>query len=336
MKDNNKILTIGAIISVILLVLAMAFCTYKMIFNKLEDNNVNVQENNKTENNNERRKELIDDGYELVDLNTSLTTRDDVDLILNQISEYTYEGENLLYVRENNNKIIFQEGSEDEITIGIENNMFYVSFLNKIKYYSNVKNVSKIYIKSLGCEGGFLIFLLTKEGDIYTILDADNNYDNISKVSEYYTNNNVTQLQSYLNSFTKLNQDIKYRNVKEWDIQSTTCENIYYLIGETENGEEYIIENEDKFDYMTSVGKLFIKNDNKIYVDKKYTNLDLKYYMYNYIITNDNYLYEVNKFEKVNSKKVKELYRKTKDEKINYVVIYDDNTTENLEVLLPV
>ena len=58
--------------------------------------------------------------------------------------------------------------------------------------------------------------------------------------------------------------------------------------------------------------------------------------MYNYIITNDNYLYEVNKFEKVNSKKVKELYRKTKDEKINYVVIYDDNTTENLEVLLPV
>ena len=105
---------------------------------------------------------------------------------------------------------------------------------------------------------------MTKEGDIYTILDADNNYDNISKVSEYYTNNNVTQLQSYLNSFTKLNQDIKYRNVKEWDIQSTTCENIYYLIGETENGEEYIIENEDKFDYMTSVGKLFIKNDNKI------------------------------------------------------------------------
>ena len=133
----------------------------------------NVQENNKTENNNEKQKELIADGYELVDLNTSLTTRDDVDLILNQISEYTYEGENLLYVRENNNKIIFQEGSEDEITIGIENNMFYVSFLNKIKYYSNVKNVSKIYIKSLGCEGGFLIFLLTKEGDIYTILDAD-------------------------------------------------------------------------------------------------------------------------------------------------------------------
>ena len=133
----------------------------------------NVQENNKTENNNEKQKELIADGYELVDLNTSLTTRDDVDLILNQISEYTYEGENLLYVRENNNKIIFQEGSEDEITLGIENNMFYVSFLNKIKYYSNVKNVSKIYIKSLGCEGGFLIFLLTKEGDIYTILDAD-------------------------------------------------------------------------------------------------------------------------------------------------------------------
>ena len=133
----------------------------------------NVQENNKTENNNEKQKELIADGYELVDLNTSLTTRDDVDLILNQISKYTYEGENLLYVRENNNKIIFQEGSEDEITIGIENNMFYVSFLNKIKYYSNVKNVSKIYIKSLGCEGGFLIFLLTKEGDIYTILDAD-------------------------------------------------------------------------------------------------------------------------------------------------------------------
>ena len=133
----------------------------------------NVQENNKTENNNEKQKELIADGYELVDLNTSLTTRDDVDLILNQISEYTYEGENLLYVRENNNKIIFQEGSEDEITIGIENNMFYVSFLNKVKYYSNVNNVSKIYIKSLGCEGGFLIFLLTKEGDIYTILDAD-------------------------------------------------------------------------------------------------------------------------------------------------------------------
>ena len=44
----------------------------------------NVQENNKTENNNEKQKELIADGYELVDLNTSLTTRDDVDLILNQ------------------------------------------------------------------------------------------------------------------------------------------------------------------------------------------------------------------------------------------------------------
>ena len=29
MKDNNKILTIGAIISVILLVLAVAFCTIK-------------------------------------------------------------------------------------------------------------------------------------------------------------------------------------------------------------------------------------------------------------------------------------------------------------------
>ena len=333
MKDNNKLLTIGAIISVIVLVLAVAFCTYKMIFN----NNTNVQENNKAENNNKKKKELIADGYELVDLNTSLTTRDDLDLILNQISEYTYDGENLLYVRENNDKIIFQEGMEDEITIGIENNMFYVSFLNKVKYYSNVNNVSKIYIKSLGCEGGFLIFLLTKEGDIYTILNADNNYDNIySEIREYYTNNNITQLQSYLNGFTKLNQNIKYINVKEWNIQSTTCENVYYLIGETENGEEYIIENEDKYDYMTSVGKLFVKNDNKIYVDKKYTNLDLKYYMYNYIIANDNYLYEVNKFEKVNSKKVKELYRKAEDEKINFIVIYVDNTMENLEVLLPV
>ena len=146
----------------------------------------NVQENNKTENNNEKQKELIADGYELVDLNTSLTTRDDVDLILNQISEYTYEGENLLYVRENNNKIIFQEGSEDEITLGIENNMFYVSFLNKIKYYSNVKNVSKIYIKSLGCEGGFLIFLLTKEGDIYTILDADRCLKNSFRNEKFY------------------------------------------------------------------------------------------------------------------------------------------------------
>ena len=146
----------------------------------------NVQENNKTENNNEKQKELIADGYELVDLNTSLTTRDDVDLILNQISKYTYEGENLLYVRENNNKIIFQEGSEDEITLGIENNMFYVSFLNKIKYYSNVKNVSKIYIKSLGCEGGFLIFLLTKEGDIYTILDADRCLKNSFRNEKFY------------------------------------------------------------------------------------------------------------------------------------------------------
>lgn len=335
MKDNNKLLTIGAIISVIVLVLVVAFCTYKMIFN----NNTNVQGNNKTEYNNEKQKELIADGYELVDLNTSLTTRDDLDLILEQIRKFTYDGDNLLYVRENNDKIIFQESMEDEVTIGIENNMFYVSFLNKIKYYSNVNNVSKIYIKSLGCEGGFLIFLLTKEGDIYTILNADNNYDNIySEISEYYTNNNVTQLQSYLNSFTKINHNIKYRNVKEWDTQSTTCDYKYYLIGETENGEEYIIENEDKFDYMTSVGKLFIKKDNKIYVDKKYTNLDLKYYMYNYIITSDNYLYEVNKFEKVSSKKVKELYskRKTEEQTINYVVIYDDNTMENLEVLLGV
>ena len=59
MKDN-KLLTIRVIISVIALVLVVAFCTYKMIFNKLEDNNTNVQENNKTENNNEKQKELIE------------------------------------------------------------------------------------------------------------------------------------------------------------------------------------------------------------------------------------------------------------------------------------
>ena len=64
--------------------------------------------------------------------------------------------------------------------------MFYVSFLNKIKYYSNVKNVSKIYIKSLGCEGGFLIFLLTKEGDIYTILDADRCLKNSFRNEKFY------------------------------------------------------------------------------------------------------------------------------------------------------
>ncbi len=312
MKNNNKRFTIGIIILVIVCISILSFFVYKIISNKLENNNINVQENDKSENKDEQPKESITDGYELVDLNTPLTEREDLDIFLNRVVDSKYE-------IGNNDKFTFSEGNENEFTLGIENNRFYVSFLNKEKYYSNVDNVSKIYMET-GCGGELYISLLTKEGDVYVISEE------AAMDLEY----NHSKTQNYVNSFIKINQSIKYTDIKVWLIAVTTCTPVYDLIGVTENNESYIIENEYKFDYMAKIGKLFIKNDSKIYVDGKYANLNLKYYMYSYIITDDNYLYNV-AFERISSKKVKELYNKHDRFSIKYIVIYEDGTTEALE-----
>ena len=224
--------------------------------------------------------------------------------------------------------------------------------LDNTTEYIDVDNVKKIYALHCGCTSScFEIYLLTDNGDVYTISeDTLNNFYADNEKGDLNDDMLFNYIKLFSNSFVKINKNISYNNLGTVYYQiGSTCGSIHSIIGFDETNTPYEIESENKFIdkysyYIGMDGQYAIDSQGDLYKlnhDKKDDKLNIKIknviynsYVYSILISEDNklYLFGDENFNngdlvKVNDYEIAKIkYKNIDTDSKEFKVIFKDNS----------
>ncbi len=230
-------------------------------------------------------------------------------------SSQKYESVNAL---ENNGSADIQA-----VKLILENNKAYYSFNNN-KIEIKVDNVKSIYIHNAECTTVVNLYLLTTNGDVYK-LDTKSYFEDIK----------LEELNQYANSFEKVAINQKFIKLKELHISNSGCGYGYDVLGITETGDKYSLNNNRKYDYIREIQlnednneKYYVKSNREIEYKNEIVHTKIKLILGNldeFFVSEDDYLYSLNNNSKVENSKIKSIYYMSDWDVERYIIEFENN-----------
>ncbi len=318
-NDNNKIPTSNnrSIILIILMILIFILVLLEIgyINYKNTNSNTNNSDNNRVQTIEERIEELKNAGYEeVITNNININTELNNNEIIRSFDttnglEKLYEGTSKKY---------------DNFTINLKDGIvvFNDNENQELKKEINVNNIRNVYITDLTCGGEVDLILLDVNGKIYVLNSL---------------NTNSTLNELVLDGIQNITSTNTYIDILQWKQGIDTCSVEYKIVGIASDENMYFIDSNEIVDtkeLYTTLNNINNSQDIKLYLNRDIEingvieSYKLKMLVGNkYILTSDDYLYNIENNNLINDKKVQLILKNESNNLTKYVIIFNDNNS---------